>query len=160
MATYGVPDSATRRCGEEIARLREALRLSRSRFIARLYDEIQPDDPCYDGISEAWLRRLENGQLVKLPRQTLEAICRALRCTPAQRNRVLLIADRSVLVDEDHAPDATAELLNEMIAALYVESRTILAEIIGSRRARDLSDAERRYLISMALELALRNQRR
>jgi len=85
MATDGTPEAAAKRCGEEIARLRTCRRWSRAQLVIRLYDELATDDPNYDSISETWLARLENGRMVKVPRQTIEALCRALRCTSRER---------------------------------------------------------------------------
>ena len=83
MATDGTPEPAAKRCGEAIARLRTLRRWSRAQLVIRLYDELAPEDPNYNSISETWLARLENGRMVKVPRLTVEALCRALRCTRA-----------------------------------------------------------------------------
>ena len=101
MATDGTPEPAAKRCGEAIARLRTLRRWSRAQLVIRLYDELAPEDPNYNSISETWLARLENGRMVKVPRLTVEALCRALRCTAQERATVLLHADRSVLAEHN-----------------------------------------------------------
>ena len=85
MAADGTPEPAAQRCGTAVARLRTLRNLSRAQLVARLYDEIDPDDHTYERISVAWLARLENGRIVKVTRPTVEALCRALRCTPRER---------------------------------------------------------------------------
>ena len=64
MATDGTPEFAAKRCGEAIARLRTLRGWSRAQLIIRLYNELPPEDPNYDSISETWLARLENGRMV------------------------------------------------------------------------------------------------
>lgn len=142
MATDGTPEPAAKRCGEAIARLRTARRWSRTQFIIRLFDELTPDDPSYDSISETWLARLENGRMVKVPRQTVEALCRALRCTPQERAWVLLHADRSVLADHEHEPTAAAEVLTYVMDRLYVEAGELLNALVAQHHATALSEDE------------------
>jgi hypothetical protein len=159
MATNGTPELATQRCGAEIARLRTSRNWSRAKLIARLFDELEPDDPAFDHVSEAWLKRLENGHMVKVPRQTAEVICRALRCTPRERARLLLYADRNVLTAGD-VPDTVAEALTYVLDRLYAETHEILADVIGQRRATDLDEGELFELTATALDLVLKYRRR
>lgn len=154
MPTNGTPEQAVKRCGQEIARLRTRRRWSRPKLIARLYDELDPNDPSVDTISESWLKRLENGDMVKVPRQILEALCRALRCTQRERARVLLYADRNGLVGAEH-PDAIAEILHYTIIHLYDATHDLLTNLIGQRRADELDDQEMFELIHAALEVVL-----
>lgn len=159
MNTAGIPETCTQRCGEEIARIRTLRKWSRSKLIARLYTELSEDDPTYDSISESWLKRLENGEIVKLPRQTIEALCRTLLCTPTERARILLYADRNILGAVD-APDEVALLLNEVIGDLHTAAADILADLIDQRRTADLARQEKLLLVAKALDLVLRVQRR
>src|SRR5262249_60243498 len=122
MATDGTPEPAAKRCGEAIARLRTARRWSRAHLVIRLYDELSPDDPSYESVSETWLARLENGRMVKVPRQTVEALCRALRCNPRERAWVLLHADRNVLAESASQPTPAAEALTFVMERLYAET--------------------------------------
>ena len=51
MAADGTPEPAAQRCGTAVARLRTLRNLSRAQLLARLYDEIGPDDHTYERIS-------------------------------------------------------------------------------------------------------------
>lgn len=161
MATDGTPEPAAKRCGEAIARLRTARRWSRAQFLIRLFDELSPDDPNYDSISETWLARLENGRMVKVPRQTIEALCRALRCTPQERAWVLLHADRSLFTDHEHEPTPAGELLTYVMDQLYTEAREVLNGLVGQRPASTLDEAELLDVTAAALDvLRARRQQR
>lgn len=158
MAADGTPEPAAKRCGEAIARLRTLRRWSRAQLVVRLYNEITPDDPCYESISETWLARLENGRMVKVPRQTIEALCRALRCTSQERSWVLLCADRSVLAEADAEPTPVAELLTYAMERLYSEAHEALALMIGQRDAVTLNEQELLEVTAAALETLLARQ--
>lgn len=160
MAADGTPEPAAKRCGEAIARLRTLRRWSRAQLVVRLYNEISPDDPNYDSISETWLARLENGRMVKVPRQTIEALCRALRCTPQERAWVLLCADRSVVATRDEEPSPVAELLTYAMERLYTEAHESLAAMIGSRPAEALDEQELFEVTAAALETILARRAR
>lgn len=160
MAADGTPEPAAKRCGEAIARLRTLRRWSRAQLVVRLYNEISPDDPNYDSISETWLARLENGRMVKVPRQTIEALCRALRCTPQERAWVLLCADRSVVATRDEEPTPVAELLTYAMERLYAEAHESLAAMIGSRSAEALDEQELFEVTAAALETVLARRAR
>lgn len=160
MATDGTPEPAAKRCGEAIARLRTARRWSRAHLVIRLYDELSPDDPSYDSISETWLARLENGRMVKVPRQTVEALCRALRCTPRERAHVLLHADRCALTDADATPTAPAEVLAYVMDRLYSETYDLLAGMVGTREPEALDETELLDMASAALETLIARRER
>ena len=160
MATDGTPEPAAKRCGEAIARLRTLRRWSRAQLVIRLYDELAPDDPNYNSISETWLARLENGRMVKVPRQTVEALCRALRCTPQERATVLLHADRSVLAEHEGTPDATAEALTYVMDRLYHEAYEVFAMVIGQRPSTALDETELLEVTATALDLLVARQRK
>lgn len=160
MAADGTPEPAAKRCGEAIARLRTLRRWSRAQLVVRLYNEISPDDPNYDSISETWLARLENGRMVKVPRQTIEALCRALRCSPQERAWVLLCADRSVVATRDEDPSPVAELLTYAMERIYAEAHESLATMIGGRPADTLDEQELFELTAAALETILARRAR
>ncbi|MGO8949132.1 MAG: helix-turn-helix domain-containing protein [Ktedonobacterales bacterium] len=160
MATDGTPEPAAKRCGEAIARLRTLRRWSRAQLVIRLYDELAPDDPSYNSISETWLARLENGRMVKVPRQTVEALCRALRCTPQERSTVLLYADRSVLARHDSDPDAIAEVLTYVLDRLYHEASDVFAAMIGERPSTTLDETELLQMTATALDLLAARKRK
>jgi transcriptional regulator with XRE-family HTH domain len=160
MATDGTPEPAAKRCGEAIARLRTSRRWSRAQLVIRLYDELAPDDPNYNSISETWLARLENGRMVKVPRQTVEALCRALRCSAQERSTVLLHADRSVLAQHDSTPDTIAEALTYVMDRLYHETFDIFEEMIGQRPATLLDENELLQMTAAALDSLAARQRK
>jgi hypothetical protein len=125
-----------------------------------LYDELTPDDPSYDSVSETWLARLENGRMVKVPRTTVEALCRALRCTPQQRAWVLLCADRNVLAEDISEPTEVAEVLTYAMDRLYNEAYEALRGLIGQRDAAELDDVEIFEVTATALNLLLERRTR
>jgi transcriptional regulator with XRE-family HTH domain len=159
MAADGTPEPAARRCGAAVARLRTLRNLSRAQLVARLYDEIDPADHTYERIGVTWLARLENGRIVKVARPTVEALCRALRCTPRERAWLLLHADRSVLASAGDEPTETAELLTYIIDQLHREARESLATLLGPRRACALSELELLELTAKALAIAIARRR-
>ncbi|MBF6589286.1 MAG: helix-turn-helix domain-containing protein [Ktedonobacterales bacterium] len=160
MATDGTPELAAKRCGEAVARLRTQRRWSRAQLVIRLYSELSPDDPSYESISETWLARLENGRMVKVPRPTVEALCRALRCTPQERARVLLYADRNVLVESDAEPTPEAEALTYVMDRLYAEARDLLASLLGSCQSVALDELEMLEATAAALDAVIARHRR
>ena len=76
-----------------------------------------------------------SGSFPDRARPTVEALCRALRCTPRERAWLLLQADRSVLHCPGDEPAETAQLLTYAIDALHRDAHEILAALLGSRRA-------------------------
>ena len=159
MAADGTPELAAQRCGVAVARLRTLRKLSRAQLVARLYDEIDPTDHAYEHISVTWLARLENGRVVKVARPIVEALCRALRCTPKERAWLLLHADRNVLAGAGDEPAEAAELLTYAIDELHREAREILAALLGPRQACALSELEILELTATALEIAIARHR-
>jgi transcriptional regulator with XRE-family HTH domain len=159
MAADGRPEPAAQRCGAAVARLRTLRNLSRAQLLARLYDEIDPADQTYEHISVTWLARLENGRVVKVARPTVEALCRALRCTPRERAWLLLHADRNVLASATTEPTEEAELLTYAIDELHREARETLVALLGPRRACARSELELLELTAAALEIAIARRR-
>jgi transcriptional regulator with XRE-family HTH domain len=159
MAADGTPEPAAQRCGAAVARLRTLRNLSRAQLVARLCDDIDPADHTHEHISVAWLARLENGRSVKVPRPALEALCRALRCTPRERAWLLLRADRNVLAGPAGEPTEEAELLTYVVEHLHREARDVLAALLGPRRACALSELELLELAAAVLELAIGRRR-
>ena len=155
MASDGTPEFAAKQCGAKIGQLRESRGWKRPKLVARLLDTLDIDDPNYDSICEAWLARLETGRMVKVPRQTLEALCRALNCTERERADVMLYADRSVLNQPDEHPNRIAEVLNYGIARLHREAESILKTLISQRHTADLSDDELYELFIAAVNIIL-----
>ena len=160
MATDGTPEFAAKRCGEAIARLRTLRGWSRAQLIIRLYNELPPEDPNYDSISETWLARLENGRMVKVQRQTVEALCRALRCSPQERAWVLLYADRNVLVDAESAPTPAAEALTFVMDRLYAEAGDLLTAMVSQQPGIAQDELSLLEATAAALEYVIEHHRR
>jgi transcriptional regulator with XRE-family HTH domain len=160
MATDGTPELAAKRCGEAIARLRTQRRWSRAQLVIRLYSELTPDDPSYESISETWLARLENGRMVKVPRQTVEALCRALRCSAQERAHVLLYADRNILAEADAEPTLVAEALTYAMDRVYAEARDLLTTLLDERQQSALDELELLEVTATALQAVIERRRR
>ena len=160
MATDGKPEFAAKRCGEAIARLRTLRGWSRAQLIIRLYNELPPEDPNYDSISETWLARLENGRMVKVQRQTVEALCRALHCSPQERAWVLLYADRNVLVDAESAPTPAAEALTFVMDRLYAEAGDLLTAMVSQQPGIAQDELSLLEATAAALEYVIEHHRR
>ncbi len=163
MASDGTPELAAIRCGEAIARLRTLRGWTRTQLLTRLLRELSPSDPYYESVSETWLARLENGRMVKVPRATVEALCRALRCTSRERSWVLLHADRNVLAaanESTAAPSPAAEALTFVMERLYAETSEHLNTVLSARETADLGELELFELAAAALEQALARRRR
>jgi len=159
MAADGTPEPAIRRCGAAIARLRTLRGWSRAKLIARLYDQIDPTAPVYDRISVAWLARLEQGRVVKLPRAMLDALCRALECTPHERIQLLLLADRNALGSADSAPTPAALAIAYTAAQLYDEAHATMSELIGSRSLDAIGDLDLLEIAAASLQELISRRR-
>lgn len=155
MGMDGKPENSTQHLGEQIARLRTKRHWSRAKLLVHLYNELDSDDRSFNTISESWLTRLENGRVVKVPRTTIEALCRALQCTPQERANILLHADRNVLSIPNGNVDNVAELLNYTVHIIHKEASDILRNLIADRPVIELDEAEILELASQALALAL-----
>jgi hypothetical protein len=116
-------------------------------------------DPLINVISEAWLKRLENGLTVKISRSIIEALCEALRCTARERAHILLHADRSVLIDADE-PSVAAETLNYVMYRLFTEASDILNQLIKEKRVNELDEQEMFEIVKAALELVAEQRHR
>jgi transcriptional regulator with XRE-family HTH domain len=159
MAADGTPEPAIRRSGAAIARLRTLRGWSRAKLIAHLYDQIDPADPVHDRISIAWLARLEQGRIVKLPRTMLDALCRALECTPHERIGLLLLADRNVLGYANDAPSAAAHVLAYAAARLHDDAHATISERIGSRPLDAMDDLDMLEIAAASLQELLKQRR-
>ena len=159
MAADGMPEPAIRCCGAAIARLRTLRGWSRVKLIARLYDQIDPTAPVYDRISVAWLARLEQGRVVKLSRTMLDALCRALECTPHERIQLLLLADRNALGCADRAPTPAALVIAYTAAQLYDEAHATISELIGSRSLDAIGDLDLLEIAAASLQELITRRR-
>lgn len=127
--------------GHEIARLRTQALLSRPQLVAKLHKEIDPSDPMYDKVSELWIKRIENGQVVNLSLQVLEVMCLALRCTGRERMRILRLAERHVLIAAE-LPDEVIDAVADKMARAWREAAGALAALQRQPHATKLTKAE------------------
>lgn len=142
----------SRALGDLIAQLRTKYQLSRTRLAMRIARQLADDSDLHNQVSDIWIKRLEGGLRVKVTRPMIEAIAKALTCTPRERGRLLLLADKNILgADAAHDPDAEALALT--VAMLYDEARPIIASLLDQRRAADLTDAELRAIAAEAIRL-------
>jgi DNA-binding Xre family transcriptional regulator len=157
MAGDGTPEMAAKRVGRVIAQLRNARDWSRSKLIARLHNELDENDPSCDHLSEAWLVRLEDGRMVKVQRHLIDALCRALGCSPRERARVLLAADRNLFAGDSEVASPVAEALNFLSLQLRDEAEEIVADLVGQDQ---LDGEELDEIMTTVLEVVLRRRRK
>jgi len=101
------------------------------------------------------MARLENGRMVKVSRQVIEAICQALDCTADQRARLLACADRNVLADKDGQVNSVAEVILRIGAHMY-DNATVVAMIhalLADRHASMLEEAELNEILSEIVKI-------
>ena len=123
--------------------------------------ELTPDDPSYESISETWLARLENGRMVKVPRQTVEALCRALHCSARERAWVLLHADRSILAaDQETEPEPVSEALAYAVDRLYNEAHAVFDRLLAGRSPEMLDEVELFEMTATALDVLVARRKR
>ncbi len=154
MGGSGKPESTTASCGQAIAKLRVKKNVSRRQVIARLLRELHEDDPLYEQVDISWLRRLEDGQVVKLPRHTILALGRALRCTQAELNELLLIADRNPLADDDGNMSPIAREIAELALCLKSDptAQRMIERALSDPRAAKLTPEGRLQLFKHILQ--------
>lgn len=155
MAGSNNGDQDTIRLGEELERLRKARGLTRRLVVNRLLRILDENDPDYMQIGESWLATIEKGRKVKIRREIIEALCKALSCTLSEEAYIFLLADRNVLVASGQMPDGFASLLNEITSLVYREILEIIASI-PEDQANGLSLDEKLELISSAFDLVLK----
>jgi transcriptional regulator with XRE-family HTH domain len=146
--------------GAEVGRLRTSKGLSRQQLFTRVYRHLDNDDPILEVINESWLKRVETGEVVNLTRRMLEVLCQGLDCTEKQKARLLLYADRSVLVKDGEKPDRATEVLNYVMQQAYTGAHEILLNNLGDHRMEDLDEQEVIELAIKALTLAMKQRQR
>ena len=97
--------------------------------------------------------------MVKVQRQTVEALCRALRCSPQERAWVLLYADRNVLVDAESAPTPAAEALTFVMDRLYAEAGDLLTAMVEQAPANAQDELALFEATAAALEYLIEHHR-
>ncbi|WP_322489345.1 helix-turn-helix transcriptional regulator [Chloroflexus sp.] len=146
--------------GEEIARLRTRREWSRSTLIKKL-DRVlaEAGDTTAKDYSEAWLGRLENGEIVKISRHIVVCLANALQCSPRERAKLLLLADKNILLDAGTTNAAVIEVFNYQMMAIYDKMSGFLASLLASHRSASLSDDELREIFLTALEMVVTDYR-
>jgi hypothetical protein len=154
----GTPEIAAKRFGDQVERTRRSKGLRPTELVERLYKEIDPNDPILVGINENWLKRLEAGRIVKIPRRLVDAMCRALDCNRQERARILLHADRNILGGHEK-PSAVAELLNYLLDLLS-EEPGFFSELLVQWQRTKLTDLEMLELLLSAVGLMIEDRKR
>jgi transcriptional regulator with XRE-family HTH domain len=152
-------DRSTKLFGEKVAQLRTRRRWSRAKFIARLLKVIEDNDLDLHSIGEVWLKRLENGEMVKIPRSVVDAIIQALQCSASEQADLLLCADRNILAGEGE-PSLAHRRLNHLLVQIRQDAGTILNGLLDDHRAEELTETDQLELAATAMELAIHERRR
>lgn len=142
--------------GEEIARIRTQRGWSRSTLIKKLYRVLNDGDDNTDkDYSEAWLSRLENGEIVKISRHIVVGLVHALQCDPREHARLLLLADKNILFGMDTLATGVVEVFNYQMMTIYEKAAGFLVDLIANRRVSALQDDELREIFLTALEMVV-----
>lgn len=152
--------ASTSRVGQRVKELREIRKMSRRRLIARTAGEFDPDDSEIETISEDWLKRLELERPARLTPAILEALCRALLCSPRERADLFLLAGFNILVSGDSTPGVAAQMINYVSARIYADAEEIIIDGINDRHLADLKEQEMFEIVATALELVIQRGRR
>lgn len=131
------PNSPEIAFGILVARLRSQRGLSRAGLVKLLDDKLDETGLVFDDtVSEGWVRKIEEGRKVKLPRIVIELLADALGCSPEERFALLLSADRNPISDTDGSTGASQEFLLRAISAVNGNPRTrhLLDKLVGDNR--------------------------
>lgn len=152
------PKSEGMAFGDEIARLRNHKGWSRSRCVKELAGTgALGEDP--KDYSEAWLVRLERGEIQKIPRRIVLGLAEALSCTERERARLLLLADKNILLDMTTQVPAIMELFNYQMMVIYEDTCRFLSGLIDNQNLGRLNDDELEELFLDALEMMIDDRR-
>ena len=116
--------------------------MSRPELVRNMMRTVDLDEEAISCASESWLGRLEGGRVVMVPRPVIEALCRALKCSPQERIELLVLADRNVLGDADGNPLQVAAALNYVMARLYSEAEELLAPLLSNQQLSQMSERD------------------
>lgn len=126
----------------EVERLRVLRGWSRPKLVQRLIRELEATEDPFDCVSEAWLGRLEKGQVAKIPRFVVNALIRALRCTMRERVSLLRLADRNPFVETSYDSDEVKDVLTFLLAHIGKEVYEIFAAQTSDRPIDKWSELE------------------
>ena len=131
------PNSPEIAFGIQVARLRIQRGLSRAGLVKLLDSKLDETGTLFDdSISEGWVRKIEEGRKVKISRDVIELLAKALKCTPDERFALFLSADRNPLADTDGNLGTGQEFLLRAIGAANRDPRTrrLLDKLVGDNR--------------------------
>ena len=140
--------------GVQVARIRESRNMNRVKLSHRLRDEMDEDDPNYTKVSELWIARLEQGKRIHLPRQTLEALLRALDCSVRERIVLLHYSGCTIFNTSDPINDVVFTLSFAM-DTLYQEAGDYLSTLLNQRKATSLDRLELLEIVGETINLFL-----
>lgn len=145
--------------GEEIALLRSRKRWSRARLLREIDKELTLVG--YDGklLSEAWLNRLENGEVVILHRQVFNALCTALKCNGEEIAKLHLLGDRNVVVVIPGTVTRLAERFNYLMVDVYNSVCSFVENQASNQQIDELTQVEIDELFDTAMELIMADRR-
>jgi transcriptional regulator with XRE-family HTH domain len=155
MAADGTPDQCTMMCGPLIARLRVQKELSQTDLVQRILYHWQYSD-CRDKVTESWLRRVEQGRIVRISRLALEIICDVLQCTDTQRIEILVTADRNVLNDTEGLSSRLSQKLNLLVYHFEKEVNSLFQGSIGKINIDNIDDDDLDEIIQVAAQVVLK----
>lgn len=150
-----------KKLGPEIARLRTMRGWSRTKLLHRCFEEIENasdlDADDFGIRGEAWLARLERDEVVKISREELTILCRALACTEQERLRIFILADRNIFADEPNALTDEMQLLSQVMAMIYhsSEAREMIMSLLGQREVEKLSTSELLEIIKATINVMI-----
>lgn len=145
--------------GDEIGRLRVRLGLGRPALLNRLNRELLAVGYEDKVLGEKWLHRLENGQLVNLPRIIFDALGRALECTDEELARLHFLGDRNIM---GMIPEITTEIkerFNLLMFDLFDDVCTIVESQVTNKPITSLPREDMNELFYTAIELIIADRR-
>jgi transcriptional regulator with XRE-family HTH domain len=155
---HGMPEDSGNAFGYEVRRLRTRRGLTQGMLVDRLVDILNESAKKYLYISEGWLEGIEQSREIKLRRAVIEALCEALSRTLSEKDSLLLLADRNVLVIAEETPDQFGEFENNSKSWFHREAKEIV-NTIPDVQAQKLTSDENEIIFGTALELVKKDHR-
>jgi transcriptional regulator with XRE-family HTH domain len=151
-------DGGNGQLGHIIASLRNKRNLSRAKLISRVLPLLE-DTPFAETMSEAWLKRLESGEVVKIPTYVIHALCQALKCSDREYSDVLLVAGRNVLSDDGEDFQKVNRLLNYFVYSFKEDGFKVLSDLLEKDNLSDLDDKDIYVLVRDTIDMVLKHKR-
>lgn len=145
--------------GQEIGRLRERRGLTQLALLHKLNQELF--DIGYTGKlrGEKWLHRLENGQLVNLPRVIFDALGRVLECRDEELARLHLLADRNIAFIISGVSTIFKQHFNYVMFDFLDEVCEIAESLAVDKPITKLPQKDVDELFYSAIEMVIKNRR-